>query len=95
MKHVNAIEILGSPTRVDKQVACPNCSARAMLFSDGSILCVAEGGKCFAPEVKDTEFMRMRRDFDAAQGITPGARLIVPTALINGLTPNVPELYNR
>ena len=95
MKQVNSIEIIGSPTRVDQQVACPHCSARAMLFSDGSILCIAEGGKCFAPEPTDREFFRMRQDFDAKNKITPSDRLIVPSALSRGLTPNVPELYNR
>jgi hypothetical protein len=95
MKQVNALEILGQPTRVDQQVACPGCSARAMLFSDGSILCVAEGGKCYAPEATDGQYFNMRREFDAANGITPADRLIVPTATANGLTPNLPNRHDR
>ena len=95
MKQVNALQILGNPTRVDQQVACPGCSARAMLFSDGSILCVAEGGKCYAPESTDGEYFRMRREFDAANGIQPADRLITPTVLANGLTPNLPGRCHR
>ncbi len=30
-------------TRVDKQVACPNCHERAVLFDDGTVVCVVEG----------------------------------------------------
>jgi hypothetical protein len=95
MKQVNALEILGNPTRVDQQVACPGCSARAMLFSDGSIVCVAEGGKCYAPTATDGEYFRMRQQFDADNGIQPADRVILPTALREGFTANMPNRYDR
>jgi hypothetical protein len=95
MKAVNSLEILGNPVRVDQQVACPDCSARAMLFSDGSIVCVAEGGKCLAPEPSDGDKWRMRQDFDAANGIQPADRLIRPAMLQRGLQPNMPGLQDR
>jgi hypothetical protein len=78
MKLVNSLEILGNPTRVDQQVACPGCSARAMLFDDGSIMCIAEGGKCWAPESTDGEKWQMRQEYDKRNGITPSDRLLLP-----------------
>lgn len=74
MKKVNGNEIIGNPVRVDQQVACPGCSARAMLFSDGSVLCVAEGGVCHAPEPQDGDKWKLRQQFDAEKGITPADR---------------------
>ena len=85
MKRVDALEILGNPRRIDMQVACPNCSARAMAFADGSIICVAEGGLCFAPEPSDGELFRLRQQFDQRNGITPAARLKVPAAVRAGV----------
>lgn len=85
MKLVNSLEIIGEPTRVDQQVACPGCSARAMLFSDGSVLCIAEGGKCYAPEPTDGEKWQMRQEFDAKNGITPSDRLLIPARLQSDL----------
>lgn len=81
MKLVNSLEILGNPTRVDQQVACPGCSARAMLFDDGSIMCIAEGGKCYAPEPTDGEKWQMRQKYDEKNGITPSDRLTIPAQL--------------
>lgn len=84
MKRVDALEILGNPRRIDMQVACPGCGARAMAFADGSIICVAEGGLCFAPEPGDGELYRLRQRFDEQNGITAAARLKVPSAVRNG-----------
>jgi hypothetical protein len=81
MKLVNSLEILGNPNRVDQQVACPGCSARAMLFEDGSIICIAEGGKCWAPEPTDGEKWQMRQKYDEKNGITPSDRLTIPAQL--------------
>lgn len=81
MKLVNSLEILGNPNRVDQQVACPGCSARAMLFEDGSIMCIAEGGKCWAPEPTDGEKWQMRQQYDEKNGITPSDRLNIPAQL--------------
>lgn len=81
MKLVNSLEILGNPNRVDQQVACPGCSARAMLFDDGSIMCIAEGGKCYAPEPTDGEKWQMRQKYDEKNGITPSDRLTIPAQL--------------
>ena len=74
MKEVKATEILGQPNRIDEQVACPHCSARAMAFEDGSVMCIAEN-KCFSPEAGDRELFERRKAFDAANGITLSHRL--------------------
>lgn len=74
MKKVNSIEIIGKPVRVDQQVACPGCSARAMQFNDGSVLCIAEGGACYSPEETDGDKWKARQAFDAEKGITPADR---------------------
>ncbi len=74
MKEVKATEILGNPNRIDEQVACPHCSARAMAFEDGSIMCIAEN-KCFSPEAGDTEMFARRKAFDAKLGITLSHRI--------------------
>lgn len=75
MKQVSALEILGNPNRIDQQVACPHCSARAMAFEDGSVMCIVEN-KCFAPESdKDRDMFELRRKFDEKNGITPGVRI--------------------
>lgn len=95
MKRVDATEILGNPESIDRQVACPGCHGRAVAFEDGSVVCVAEGGVCYAPEAGDGELFEMRRAFDTARGITPADRLIVPTALKRGVTPNMPALHER
>jgi hypothetical protein len=94
MKHVQAIEILGNPKQVDRQAACPHCSARSTVFEDGSIICVVEA-KCFAPEPRDAELFKMRREFDTRNGITAADRLITPRALAAGLKPNMPALHER
>jgi len=49
--------------RVDEQVACPNCSARAMLREDGTIVCYAEG-VAVIPESGD-KFFDIRKAFGA------------------------------
>ncbi|MFA6213376.1 MAG: hypothetical protein WCT03_26865 [Candidatus Obscuribacterales bacterium] len=74
MKQVKATEILGNPNRIDEQVACPHCSARAMAFEDGSVMCIAEN-KCFSPEAGDRELFERRKAYDAANGITLSHRL--------------------
>jgi hypothetical protein len=94
MKQVKPVEILANPTRVDQQVACPGCSARAMLFNDGSIVCVAEG-TCWAPTPDDGEYFRMRRQFDADNGIQPMDRYVTLPTLLKGIQPNVPNRYDR
>lgn len=103
MKNVKPLEIIGNPTRVDQQVACPGCSARAMLFSDGSVFCTASAGQCttpdgttcWAPEPSDGDKWRMRQEFDRTNGIQPADRLITPTMLQRGLQPNMPGLQDR
>lgn len=67
MKLVNQNEIVGNPVRVDTQVACPDCGSRSPLFEDGSIVCVAEGSKCFAPEPTDGVLWAMRQEFDSRE----------------------------
>lgn len=81
MKLVDSLEILGNPVRVDQQVACPGCSARAMLFTDGSVICVAEGGKCYAPEPTDGDKWKLREEYDRVNGITPEDRVLIPARL--------------
>jgi len=85
MKRVEAIEILGSPKSIDRQVACPNCHARATAFEDGSLICVAEGGVCFAPEATDGELFDMRKAFDARNCISASDRLRMPARLRQGI----------
>lgn len=88
MKQVNSIEILGNPTRIDMQVACPGCHSRAMAFSDGSIMCIAEGGACYSPEASDAghpaygPLLKLRGEYDAANGITAADRLLLPTKVL-------------
>jgi hypothetical protein len=94
MKLVHAIQILGTPRRIDMQVACPGCSARAMAFSDGSIMCIAEGGACYEPEPSDAghpaygELLRLRGEFDKANGISVTDRALLPTKVL-GAPPQV------
>lgn len=84
MRKAEAIQILGNPSRIDMQVACPHCSERAMAFSDGSIMCIMEGGACFEPESTDEghpcygPLLKLRKQFDAANGITVSDRLLLP-----------------
>jgi hypothetical protein len=94
MKLVHAIQILGNPSRIDMQVACPGCSARAMAYSDGSIMCIAEGGACYEPEPSDAghpaygELLRLRIEFDKANGISVTDRALLPTKVL-GAPPQV------
>lgn len=84
MKQVSALEILGNPARADRQAACPDCSARACVFEDGSVMCVAEGGKCFEPDPAnphDRDLVEMRRAYDEANGITATDRVVIPARL--------------
>lgn len=74
MKHVQPTEIIGQPTRADQQVACPHCQERAMLMTDGSVVCFMEN-KWFSPEAGDGEKFAMRQEFDRANGITATDRL--------------------
>jgi hypothetical protein len=74
MKQVHVTEILGQPKRIDRQVACPACSARAMAFEDGSIACIAEN-KSFSPDSRDGELFALRQAFDEKNGITISDRL--------------------
>lgn len=88
MRKVEAIQILGNPSRIDMQVACPHCSERAMAFSDGSIMCIMEGGACFEPESTDEAhpcygpLLKLRKQFDTANGITVGDRLLLPAKVL-------------
>lgn len=84
MKQVDPLAILGNPKAVNRQRACPSCSARTVVFADGSLICVLEN-KCFAPEPGDGELWQMRQNFDKANGIDPASRLIVPARLAAGL----------
>ena len=94
MKQVHAIQILGNPKRIDMQVACPGCSARAMAFSDGSIMCIAEGGACYEPEASDSnhpaygQLLQIRLEYDRANGITVSQRTVLPTRVL-GARPEV------
>lgn len=94
MKLVHAIQILGNPSRIDMQVACPGCSARAMAFSDGSIMCIAEGGACYEPEASDAghpaygELLKLRGEFDKANGISVTDRVLLPAKVL-GAPPQV------
>jgi len=81
MKRVEAIEILCSPKTIDRQVACPSCSARTTVFEDGSVICVAEGGICFAPEAGDGELFDLRKAFDARNRISVSDRQLIPARL--------------
>ncbi len=49
--------------RVDEQVACPNCSSRAMLRQNGTIICHVEG-VVIIPESGD-KFFDMRAASEA------------------------------
>jgi hypothetical protein len=60
MKIATKTEFAPDARRVDEQVSCPQCRARAMLFEDGSVCCVAEGGLSFIPEESDTALFAMR-----------------------------------
>ena len=81
MKQVEATEILGSPKSIDRQAACPNCSARTTVFEDGSVMCVAEGGICFAPEPTDGELFDLRKAFDQRNNISVSDRLLIPARM--------------
>ena len=85
MKKVDAIEILGNPNRIGRQVACPDCHERAVAFEDGSVMCVIEGGATFKPESGDGELFELRRAFDARNGITASDRLLIPARLRQAL----------
>lgn len=74
MKQVQITEILGQPKRIDHQVACPSCSARAMAFEDGSVACIAEG-KSFSPDARDGFLFDLRKQFDEKNGISIADRL--------------------
>jgi hypothetical protein len=54
---------------VDRRVGCPHCEAPAMLFEDGSIVCVAEV-QSYVPEESDGEFFAMQRAYLARQQAT-------------------------
>lgn len=84
MKPVEASEILGNPRQIGMQVGCPYCQERAMAFEDGSIVCIIEGGRCFAPESTDRDLYKLRQRFDQERGITPAARLKVSAAIRSG-----------
>ena len=53
--------------RIDRDAACPQCSARAMVFADGSVCCLAEGGIAFVPEEGDRELFALRQAHLAGQ----------------------------
>jgi len=73
MKQVKAEAILANPQSIDRQHACPDCSARTVVFEDGSLVCVAES-KCFAPEPGDRDLWSLRQDFDRRKRIAPADR---------------------
>jgi hypothetical protein len=73
MKQVQAKAILANPQRIDRQHACPDCSARTVVFEDGSLVCVAES-KCFEPEPKDSDLWSLRQEFDRRNGIDAARR---------------------
>lgn len=82
MIKVHKSQILGHIVKsIDRQHACPECSARATVFEDGSIVCVSEGGKCFEPEPSDEELFKLRTEFDARNGISAADREAVKDAL--------------
>jgi hypothetical protein len=57
--------------RIDRDVACPQCSARAMVFADGAVLCLAEGGISFVPEATDGELFQLRQAYLARTVANP------------------------
>jgi hypothetical protein len=95
MKRVDALEILGNPRKIDLQVGCPQCQERAMAFSDGSIICIYEGGLCFAPEPPDRDLYKLRQRFDQENGITPAARQKVPSAIRSGMALPLSEFKDK
>ncbi|MBN9397278.1 MAG: hypothetical protein J0H83_18665 [Candidatus Melainabacteria bacterium] len=65
MKLVTNTQINGKALRIDEQVACPHCHARAMTFEDGSIACITEG-KSFMAEPTDGDAYKRRLAYEAA-----------------------------
>ena len=80
MKEVKATAILANPQSIDRQHACPTCSARTVVFEDGSLICVIEG-QCFAPEPQDGDLWTLRQTFDRKHGIDATARLMLPASI--------------
>ena len=83
MKHVDSLQILGTPEATGHLELSPTGIGAASVHEDGSLLCLRTG-QWFAPEPSnpaDAEFTAMRRAFDARLGITPSDRLGVSTPL--------------
>jgi hypothetical protein len=53
--------------RASRDAACPECHARAMVFADGAVLCLAEGGISFVPEQTDVELWEMQKAYRAGK----------------------------
>ncbi len=49
---------------IEDVVACPQCSARAMVFADGAVLCFAEAVS-FVPEPADTDLFARKQAYRA------------------------------
>jgi len=63
MKRAQNQEYDPKAKRIDRDAACPHCSERAMVFQDGSICCLIEGGISFVPEQGDGELFEMRQAY--------------------------------
>ncbi len=63
MKQAQKADFDPKARRLDRDAACPDCHARAMVFGDGAVCCIAEGGKAFVPEESDGELWEMRRAY--------------------------------
>jgi hypothetical protein len=74
MRLANKTEFDGKARRIDEQAACPQCSARAMVYEDGSLCCIAEGGLSFVPEESDKDLFARRAAYLARkQAVSPQA----------------------
>ena len=49
--------------------ACPQCSARMVVFADGASVCMAEGGISFAPEPGDVELWDLKQAYEEKKKI--------------------------
>jgi hypothetical protein len=49
---------------VEGVAACPQCHARAAVFADGAIVCIAEGGISFVPEPGDIELYDLKLAYE-------------------------------
>lgn len=75
MKHVHALQVIGTPVATCDQIACPTCAKNLTVFTDGSAFCSHEN-KYFQPEVTDIVLFARRQKFDKTYNISTSARLL-------------------